>query len=152
MKDLEIWLWKSWIAQLDMLSMDKTSTVNFTIINDVENMFVALVSALCSKLSEDKFQMLRRGYTINKIIRKLPSSFIDKIHNTETLYGLFDVIVESPYCNWMNVCLLEQMAAASLQPNIHHLIGQYKSAVYSKSGMYFDKYLKLKFQKITILK
>ena len=32
----------------------------------------------------------------------------------------------------MNIRLLEEMAAASLQPNIHHLIGQYKSAVYSK--------------------
>ena len=119
-------------AQLDMLSMDKTSTVDFTIINHVEHMFVALISALRSKLSEDKFQMLRRGYTANKIIQKLPESFIDEIRNTKTLDDLFDVVVASPYCNWMNIRLLEEMAAASLQPNIHHLIGQYKSAVYSK--------------------
>ena len=119
-------------TQLDMPSIDKASTVDFTIINDVEHMFVALVSALRSMLSEDKFQMLRRGYTTNRRIRKLPSCFIDKIRNTETLDGLFDVVVESPYCNWMNIRLLEQMAAASLQPNIHHLIGQYKNAVYSK--------------------
>ena len=118
--------------QLDMLSIAKTSAVDFTIIDDVEDMFVALVSALRTMLSEDKFPILRRGYNTNKVIRRVPSDFIDKVCNTETLDGLFDVIVKSPYCNWMNIRLLEQMAAASLQSNIHQLISQYKSAVYSK--------------------
>ena len=84
---------------VDMLSMDKTSTVDFTIINHVEHV---CSTGFCTpyKLSEDKF--LRRGYTTNKIIQKLPKSFIDEIRKTKTLDNLFDVIVESPYCNCMD--------------------------------------------------
>ena len=119
-------------GQLDMLSIAKTSTVDFTIIDDVEDMFVALLAALRNMLSEDKFTTLLRGYNTNKVIRRLPSDLVDEIRNTKTLDDLFDVIVKSPYCNWMNIRLLEQMAAASLQPNIHQLISQYKNAVYSK--------------------
>ena len=119
-------------AQLDGLSMDTAVIVDFTIINDVEDMFVALVSAFRSMLSEDKFKMLRRGLTLNRKIKKLPSSFTDQIRATEKLDDLVDAVVESPYCNWMNIRLLEQMAAASLQSNILQLIGQYKNTVYSK--------------------
>ena len=118
--------------QLDGLPMDTAVTVDFTNYDDVEDMFVALVSALRNMLSEDKFKSLRRGLTLNKKIKKLPSSFTDQIRATEKLDDLVDVVVESPYCNWMNIRLLEQMAAASLQNNIHQLIGQYKNTVYSK--------------------
>jgi len=101
-------------SQLDGLPMDTAITVDFTNYDDVEDMFVALVSALRSMLSEDKFKLLRRGLTLNKKIKKLPSSFTDQIRATEKLDDLVDVVVESPYCNWMNIRLLEQMAAASL--------------------------------------
>ena len=117
-------------SQLDGLSMDTAITVDFTIIDDVEDMFVALVSALRSMLNEDKFKSLRRGLILK--IKKLPSSFTDQIRATEKLDDLVDVVVESPYCNWMNIRLLERMAAASLQKNVYQLIGQYKNTVYSK--------------------
>ena len=119
-------------VQIGMVFKDESITVDFTTINEVEDMFIALVSALRSLLCEDKFQMLRRGYITNKKFRKLPSTFIDKIRATKTLDDLFDVVVDSPYCNWMNIRLLEHMAAASLQTNVRQLIDQYKNAVFSK--------------------
>ena len=119
-------------VQIGMVSKDEAVIVDFTTINDVEDMFIALVSALRKLLSEDKFQALRRGYIANKKFRKLPSSFIDKIRATKTLDDLFDVVVDSPYCNWMNIRLLEHMAVASLQTNVRQLIDQYKNAVFSK--------------------
>jgi len=108
--------------------------VDFNTFDEVEIMFTAFVSALRNMLSEDKFKMIRLGcITNNKTLRtRLPDDFINKIDATETLDDLFDVVVKSPYCNWMNIRLLEKMAAASLQSNARQLVNQYKEAVSSK--------------------
>jgi len=118
--------------QISIVSRDETIAVDFTTIYKVEVMFTVLVSALRIVLSEDKFQLVRRGCITNKKILKLPTTFVDEIRTTRNLDDLFDLVVDSPYCNWMNIRLLEQMAAASLQPNANKLIEQYTSAVFSK--------------------
>ena len=122
-----------------MISKDKAIAVDFTIIDDVEDMFIALVTALRSLLSEDMFKNLRRAYIIDKKFRKLSKRFIGKIRDTQNLDELFDVIVESDHCNWMNIRLLERIAAASIHCNApaihfiaHQLINQYKNAIFSK--------------------
>ena len=108
--------------------------VDFSTFDEVEVMFSAFISALRKLLSEDKFKMIRRGCISNgKLLSaKLPNDFVDKINATKTLDDLFDEVVNSPYCNWMNIRLLEKMAAASLQSNACQLIEQYKDVVSSK--------------------
>ena len=113
--------------------------MDFTIIDDVENMYIALFTALRRLLSEDMFRNLRRACFIYKMFEKFPKSFVAKICDTQNLDELFDVIVMSDHCNWMNIRLLERIAAAlfclnvpSIYHNAHHLIEQYKNAVFSK--------------------
>ena len=117
-------------------SMDEGATVvvDFSTFDEVEVMFPAFVSALCGMLNEDKFKMIRMGCITNckALSAKLPNDFVNKVRATETLDDLFEVVVSSPYCNWMNIRLLEKMAAASLQSNACQLISQYKNAVFSK--------------------
>ena len=122
-----------------MISKEKAIAVDFTIIDNVENMFITLVTALRSLFSEDMFKNLRRAYIINGKLQTLPKHFIDKICNTKNLDDLFDVIVQSNNCNWMNIRLLERMAAASINcnapaihPIAHQLINKYKNAIFSK--------------------
>ena len=116
------------------INEDDTIAVDFSAFDEVEVMFPAFVSTLRSMLSEDKFIMVRRGcITNNKTLSaKLPNDFVNEVRATETMDKLFDVVVSSPYCNWMNIRLLEKMAAASLQSNARKLIDQYKNAIFSK--------------------
>ena len=100
------------------------------VVDEVDDMFIAFLSALHNVLSEAEFKMVRMGCIT--LSAKLPNEFDSKVRATETLYDLFDVLVSSPFCNWMNIRLLEKMAAASLQSNAHQLINQYKNAIFSK--------------------
>lgn len=111
-----------------------TVAVDFSMFDEVEVMFAAFVSALRNTLSEEKFKTVRRGCIMNSKMlgAKLPIDFIDKVNATKTLDDLFDVVIGSPYCNWMNIRLLEKMAATSLQSNACQLIEKYKNAISSK--------------------
>ena len=104
---------------------------DFSTFDNVEVMFVALVSALQNMIGEEKFKMVRRGCIMNTKMSssKFPIDFVNKIDATKTMDDLFDVVVTSPYCSWINIHLLEKMAAAS---NTWQLIEQYKNAVFSK--------------------
>ena len=108
--------------------------VDFSTFDEVDVMFVAFLSALRNILREAEFIMVRMGCITNykTVSAKLPNDFVDVVGATKTLDDLFKVVVNSPYCNWMNICLLEKMAAASLQSNAHQLISQYKNAIFSK--------------------
>ena len=119
-------------AQLDELSVDEVGVIDFTIFKHVDDMFSALVSGFHTMLNKDKFEMLQKRLTLNRKVKKLPSEFTDKICATTKLSDLIDVVAYSPYCNWMNVRLLQQMAAASLQQNVYKLVDHYKNAVSSK--------------------
>ena len=109
-----------------------TVAVDFSTYDNVDLMFTALVSKLRNVLSEDKFAQVRRGcVTNNKTLRstKYPDDFVKEVDATKTLDELFDVVTKSPYCNWMNVHLLEKMEVASLQYGADSLVKQYKEAV-----------------------
>ena len=117
----------------EVSTMPNVSTVaiDFSAYDDVELMFTALVSELRDVISEDKFLQVRRGcFTSNKTLSaKYPDEFTKKVDGTTTLDDLFDEVKKSPYCNWMNVHLLEKMAVASRQSNAYSLVKQYKEAV-----------------------
>ena len=120
--------------------------VDFSTFDNVEVMFVALVSALRNMIGEEKFKMVRREcimYT-KMLSAKFPIDFINKIDATKTMDDLFDVLVNSPYCSWINIHLLEKMAAvatASLQSNRCQLIDQYKNVAFSKKLKYTIKHI-----------
>jgi len=116
--------------QVSIIPKGETVAVNFTATDTVDDMFTTLVCTLRSILSEDKFQLVCLGFITIK--KKLPKSFFDEICATKNFDELFRVVVDSPYCNWMNIRLLKQIALASLQVNARKLIEQYINAVFSK--------------------
>ena len=118
--------------QVGRVSKVEAITVDFTTYDEVTNMFTALHSALRKMLSEDELPHARRACRTNKKTLKLSDEFIDEINATTTLDDLFDVVIDSPHCDWMNIRLLEQIAAASLQNNTRQLIQQYKEAIFLK--------------------
>ena len=120
--------------EISMESTAQTTAVDFSNFDDVELMFTALVSGLRNILSEDTFPLVHLGCICNNktLKTKYSSDFIDEINATSTLHELFTVVKKSPYCNWMNVDLLEKMAVASCQPTAHQLVNNYKKAVSAK--------------------
>ena len=110
------------------------TAIDFSIYDDVESMFTALVAGLQNMLSEDNFQLVHTGCILNNkaLKAKYPSDFIKEIDETSTLDQLFIVLKKSSYCNWMNVHLLEKIAVASLQPNAYQLVQKYKEAISAK--------------------
>ena len=96
------------------------SQVDFSDFDEVTFMFEALVSGLRNFFSEDKLPSVRRACTTNdkQMSTKLPDEFVRKVTATTNLDELFDAVTQSSFCNWMNIRLLEKMAAASLQRNV----------------------------------
>ena len=65
-------------------------------------------------------------------VNQLPSDFVDKIDATSNLKELLELLNKSPHCNWMNIRMLEKMAAASKQSEAKTLITTYKNIILSK--------------------
>ncbi|XP_065912310.1 uncharacterized protein [Dysidea avara] len=112
---------------------DVSSLVDFNEFDNTNDMFLALVSELQCILSEDKLPLVRRACITNdkQMSAKLPDEFVQKVTATTNLNDLFDAVTQSPFCNWMNIRLLEKMAAASLQCNAIKLIKKYKATISS---------------------
>lgn len=104
----------------------------------VEDMFLQLVPAVGEilKMSGCEFSILRSACikpdTPLANVNKLPSVFLDKINATRNLNELLALLIGCPYCNWMNVRMLEKMVAASRQGEAKNLIAKYKDVVFSK--------------------
>ena len=114
------------------------ASVKFNISDRVDDMFLKLVPAVGGilKKSNCEFTLLRSACVkLDKPLgetNKLPSEFVDKIYATKNLNDLLALLIASPYCNWMNVRLLEKMAALSCQVEAEQLITKYKKVVFSK--------------------
>ena len=110
-----------------------SSLVDFSDFDDVNDMFIALWSGLRNLFDEDKLPSFRSACTTNDKLmrRRLPEEFVQKVTATTNLDELFDAVVRSPFCNWMNIRLLEKMAAASHQLNAIQLIKKYKKTILS---------------------
>ena len=110
---------KQELHQLDQRkSMPPASPVEFNINDSVENMFLQLVHAIGNflKASDCEFPLLRSCMKSNNLVTKLnslPSDLIDKINSTNNLDELLEVLILSPHCNWINVCMFEKIVAFS---------------------------------------
>jgi len=119
------------------ISIDDFSEL-FNIDDRVEDMFLALFSALGDifKSSKCEFSLLRTSCVKPDMPlargNKLPSDFVNKVDATTNLTDLLQVLNKSPFCNWLNIRVLEKMAAASRKPEAKSLIAKYKNMVLSK--------------------
>jgi len=113
-------------------------SVEFNISDRVDDMFLKLVHAVESALkrSNCEFTLLKSACikpdTLSGKKNNLPTAFLDKVIATKTLNDLLALIISSPYCNWMNVRLLEKMVAFSCEVEAEQLITKYKKIVFSK--------------------
>jgi len=113
-------------------------TVEFNTDDRVDDMFLKLVLAVGDilKASGCEFSILQsaciKADTPLVETNKLPPEFIDKVNATKNMDELLALLIECPYCNWINVCMLEKMAALSCQKEVKHLIAKYKKNIFSK--------------------
>ena len=106
-------------------------------------MFLKLVPALGDilKTSKCEFAQLRSAcikpdkHAVK--LNKLPKEVINEICATKTLDELLAVLLASNYCSWINIRMLERMAAFSRQAKAEELINKYKSVIFSKSFLTF---------------
>jgi len=126
---------------LDSLNQGNATDVSaelFNINDRVEDMFLKLFSKLSNilKASKCEFTLLRSSCIKPDMLsargNKLPSDFVDKVDATINLTELLQVLNKSPYCNWLNIRVLEKMAAASLKREANALINKYKEIIFSK--------------------
>ena len=104
----------------------------------VDDMFLKLVPALGDilKCSNCEFTQLRSACVKPDKhaakLNKLPKRFINEISTTKNTDNLLAVLIASNHCSWINIRMLERMAAFSRQTKAEELIDKYKSAIFSK--------------------
>ena len=114
------------------------ASVEFDVNDRVDDMFFKLVTGIGNilKNSNCEFALLRSACVKVDVLlakaSKLPNEFIDKINATKNLNELLALLSESLYCNWMNIRMLEKLAASSCQVDAQQLIAKYKKAIFSK--------------------
>ena len=113
-------------------------SVEFSVDEKVDDIFLELVPAFGDilKASSYKFSMLRsaciKADTPPTETNELPDEFIEKVNATKNLDELLALLVECPYCNWINVRMLEKMAASSRLKEAKRIIANYKEIIFSK--------------------
>ena len=109
--------------------------MKFDINDRVDDMFLKLFPAIGKilKRSNCEFALLRGACVKpDKLASKLPRKFISKINATKNLDELLAVLIESDYCNWINIRMLERMVVLSCQTEAEELIAKYKRIIFSK--------------------
>ena len=122
-------------------SIAEAATVEFNINDRVEDMFLQLVHAIGGflKSSNCEFTLLRgaciKADKFAAKINNIPNNLLEKINATKNLDELLEVLIVSPYCNWINVRVFEKMVAFSNQREAKKLIDNYKTIIFSKKLM-----------------
>ena len=112
--------------------------LEFNINDRVDDLFLQLIAALGDilNMSECKFNLLRSACVKTDSplanVNKLPSEFVDKVNATKNVDELLEVLTACPYCNWMNIRMLEKIVASSRQVEALNLIAKYKTIIFSK--------------------
>ena len=102
---------------------------------NISTAFVSLISGVSEHLEKCKFETLRRAcvaQTKTPNGAKLSPNVKKKIKNTSNIDELLDILVESPYCSWIDLRLLEALVAASGSSKAKSLLSSYKEVVFSK--------------------
>ena len=63
---------------------------------------------------------------------KLSPNVIEKIKSTKNLDELLDALVDTPYCSWIDLRLIEALVNASDSSTADTLLSSYKNAIFSK--------------------
>jgi len=125
-------------ASVQEKSTPESTSVEFNINDRVDDMFLKLVPAIGDilKKSNCEFTLLRSACTKPDkplaTVNKLPSEFVEKVTATKNLDELLELLNACDYCNWMNVRMLEKLAASSRQVEAQTLIHKYKRIIFSK--------------------
>jgi len=125
-------------AHHQLSSSPETVSVQFKSNERVEDMFLKLVPAIGNILKKSNcgFTLLRSACIkpdqLISAASKLPPEFIDKVNATKNIDELLDLLISCPYCNWINVRILEKLAASSGQNEAQELIDKYKTKIFSK--------------------
>ena len=107
----------------------------FTKFHTVSEAFVFLTSKLKLLLAKTDFSNIQRS-CIEQINTpngaQLPPDLVARIKSCETITELFEVLAESPYWSWIDVRLLQVMAAASVLVEAIQLLSSYRNVIFSK--------------------
>ena len=63
----------------------------------------------------------------------IPRDIISKLKVAESLRSFWTILMDSPHCNFLDVRLLEAMAAALLKPEAKKIINNFKNTYYNKT-------------------
>ena len=112
-----------------------TSTITFAHFETVGEAFSFLTSKVKSQFSTADFFDLRRACLEQMNSpegAQLPPDITTKVKSSENINTLFDVLAESPYWSWIDIRLLDVMAAASGLVESRKLLASYKRSVYTR--------------------
>ena len=100
----------------------------------MEFTFSTFADKICDELKKGSdFKKVRRKCIQNVNVTgtiSLPKDTLTEIRNAKEFDELFDILCCTPYWNWMNIRMLERMAADSSAAQ--QMINQYKNEVYSR--------------------
>ena len=111
------------------------STMTFSEFDTVSKAFAFLTSMMKLQLIKADFFNIRRVCIEQMNSPKgaqLPQYLIDKIKSCQDINALFDSLAESAYWSWIDIRLLDVMAAASCLRETLQLITNYKKSVFSR--------------------
>jgi len=109
-------------------------TVSFEEFDTVSEAFVFLTCQLKLLLAETDFSDLKRScieQTNTPGGAQLPDDLVARVKSCENITTLFEVLAESAYWSWIDVCLLKVMAAASGLAEAINLLSNYKRTIFS---------------------
>jgi len=113
-------------------SASTDSTLSFAHFKTVSEAFVYLTTKLNSQLSNVKFFDIRRACITQMRTQCGVRLSEEAVKSCTDLDSLFDTLSETPYWSWIDIRLLEAMAAASGLVESMQLISNYKQSVFSK--------------------
>ena len=140
LKDNSCWLPYNYIdlsltAQPGIPTGTTSVTIKFAHFSTVSEAFSFLTSRMRSQLSTAHFSDMKRA-CIEQMNSpsgaQLSSDLVTKVKSSKSVDGLFDTLAESPYWSWVDIRLLNVMAAASGLVESIELLASYKSSVFTR--------------------
>ena len=116
-------------------SSSSIRTMTFAHFSTVSEAFAFLTSKLRSQLTKADFCDIKRvciEQTQSPSGAQLPHKLIEKVKSCQHINSLFDTLAESAYWSWIDIRLLNVMAAASGLFESIELLANYKRSVFSR--------------------
>ena len=136
----------SFISSLGHDNNASNAVIKFSASLNIESAFTRMTSKIESILELQKFPKLRRACVqrISSLGNNLPQSLVPKIQHTTTLDEMLDVLVPSPYWNFLDTRLLETLVSASGSLEAEEWLESFKATFYSKKVTEVIPYVSIK--------